>query len=162
MTNNDPKHEQSKHDAKSEQPKAATHNQHADAQAKTEQPHRHDASFGKAPDRSAESKALKEENIKKSAPKSSGPYDDLIGTSDLQPGESGWLSLDDTGKPVGVYRYPPEAGSGVNSCPITVHGPEAAEQLTTITGASITDHMQPSNDRRLVPAEPEAETAKKA
>lgn len=98
----------------------------------------------------------------------SGPFDSLIGMTDLKVGEFGWLSLDDAGKPVGLYRYPPEPGSNVNACKVMITDGSSGEGILTTTGASLTDHMQPNSDHRVFPAEaavaeatgPKAETKK--
>jgi len=81
-----------------------------------------------------------------------GPYDSLLSMTSLEPGQTGWLSLDDAGKPIGLYEFPPEPGADVSTCPVLIHAPtETGDQITTIGGAPLSDHMQPSSEKRFVP-----------
>ena len=92
-------------------------------------------------------------------PFAEGPFDHILGADALEIGSVGWCSLDDTGKPVGIYAFPPEAGSGVTAIrvrknDITLGNVHA---ITTESGAELTDNMVPQTDNRFVPpAEPEA------
>jgi hypothetical protein len=80
----------------------------------------------------------------------SGPYDDLIGTSDLKPGETGWLSIID-GVPTGLYRYPPAAGNGVFACAALVALDEDGDKtILTASGAPFGTNVNPNPDFRYV------------
>ncbi len=75
-----------------------------------------------------------------------GPYDHFVG--ELWPTAWGWLPLDEFGTPIGnATLEPPESGF---ACAVQhVFAPDQqAELLATITGAPITDRMQPNPDFR--------------
>jgi len=84
-----------------------------------------------------------------------GAYDHLIG--ELQPGQTGWLPLDDNGMPNGPATLMPPPELGAKACSVranpTVPLPDDEDALYTLTGAPITDHMESNVDRRVTPGE---------
>jgi hypothetical protein len=79
-----------------------------------------------------------------------GAYDQFIG--ELWPGATGWLPLDVNGTPSGPATLLPPDPPVVACHVFANYMPNAdADMLVTITGAPITDNMQPNNDIRFNP-----------
>src|SRR6478736_6243805 len=67
-----------------------------------------------------------------------GPYDHLIGLTDLQPGENCWLLLDATGAGVSLQRDPPDPG--IPACAVRVNENQQGglfQGLLSITGSEL-------------------------
>ena len=77
-----------------------------------------------------------------------GPYDAFVG--ELWAGAWGWLPLDELGTPIGNATLEPPAPPALACAVQHVFAPsQDVEMLATITGAPITDRMQPNPDYRM-------------
>jgi hypothetical protein len=81
----------------------------------------------------------------------SDPYVDLVG--DLQPGQIGWLPLDDAGSPSGPATISPPPGPNAKACSVQRNSQEnvdaGQDSLTTPTGAPLTPPLTSNVDRRV-------------
>ena len=77
-----------------------------------------------------------------------GQFDDLKG--ELQPGQSGWLPISDDGTPNGsATLLPPEVGSGIKACSVTL---TSTGELVTLAGAPLEPPLNANNDYRVLSA----------
>lgn len=86
-----------------------------------------------------------------------GQFDDLVG--ELQPGDDGWLPLDEAGMPTGPATKlppPPPALACAVSVNATVPLPEGESLLLSESGAELTPPLQNNPDRRVAGTEPAA------
>jgi hypothetical protein len=74
-----------------------------------------------------------------------GPYDDLA--ADFLPGETGWIIVDETGKPTQMVREVPPIGTP--GFRVRVNSGRRFDKLVTISGASLTDQMNTRPDIRV-------------
>lgn len=79
-----------------------------------------------------------------------GPYDDLIALSGLNPGEEGYLILDDAGVATVLQRDPP--AHGTPACRVLVNdNPDTRfDRLISIAGASLTANLNPRPEVRVL------------
>jgi len=89
-----------------------------------------------------------------------GPYDHLIGLTDLQPGEACWLLLDTAGVGISLQRDPPDPG--IPACAVRVNANQQGgvfQGLLSITGSELGAVLQPNPDNRLVLTPPAVQGA---
>jgi len=88
----------------------------------------------------------------------SDPYVDLVG--ELQPGQEGWLPLDEAGSPSGPATLSPPPGPNAKACSVKRNSTEnvdaGQDSLTTPTGAPLQPPLTSNVDRRYK----QGETAK--
>jgi hypothetical protein len=79
------------------------------------------------------------------------PYVDLVG--ELQPGQEGWLPLDEAGSPSGPATLSPPPGPNAKACSVKRNSVEnvdaGQDSLTTPTGAPLSPPLQSNVDRRF-------------
>jgi len=80
-----------------------------------------------------------------------GAYDHYLG--EVQPGDTGWLPLDDNGTPNGPATKEPPPGPNAKACSVKASTQDqlddGADALVTATGAPISDTMNSNVDRRV-------------
>jgi hypothetical protein len=80
----------------------------------------------------------------------SDPYVDLVG--ELQPGQEGWLPLDEAGSPSGPATLSPPPGPNAKACSVKRNSTEnvdaGQDSLTTPTGAPLAPPLTSNVDRR--------------
>jgi hypothetical protein len=79
-----------------------------------------------------------------------GPFDDLVG--ELQPGDFGWLPLDEAGNPTGPATIEPPPAPAL-ACSVKHNDQEAidegADALVSSAGATLNPPLQNNPDRRM-------------
>jgi hypothetical protein len=95
--------------------------------------------------------SAKEASAKEASAVTSGAYDAMAG--ELTAGQTGWLTIDAAGAPVGpATLLPPPYGTPAIAVICGQNPPNPGfDVLTTLSGAPITASNQPSPDKRLSP-----------
>lgn len=79
-----------------------------------------------------------------------GPFDGLADTTDVLPGEEGWLLLDPAGTPIMFQKAAPMEG-GYPACPARYSNDPKTDKIVSLSGSPLSAPLNERPDIRAIP-----------